>query len=151
MTVLPPDEAGEEAGEILCLLAAQSPALCRELYREPRLLAELAADPWLRREKDPALYLRQCAEAVRPGSGEVNLDVDVGAALRRFRNREYLRLGARELGYGSAREVARELSALASACTELALEVSTGYAGVRSDRQESKYRRDPGTRDRPCT
>ena len=41
--------------------------------------------------------------------------------LRRFARREMLRLGAREIGWGTTLEVAAELSWLADACLDLAV------------------------------
>src|SRR2546430_787219 len=78
------------------------------LIADPARLAAVAADPYLRREK-PEQVMR--AEI---GAG--------AAALRQYRHREYVRLGARELGgYGGFEEVARELSHLADVCFEAAV------------------------------
>lgn len=107
----------ETAADLLVLLLSQSPWAARELIREPLRLAALARDPFLRREKPESTFLADaqaaCAEA-RDASA-------LQSALRRFRDAEYVRLAARELGFGAAVEVGRELAALASACLDVAL------------------------------
>jgi glutamate-ammonia-ligase adenylyltransferase len=100
---------------VLELCAEQSPYLMELLIGEPALLASAVGDPFLRREK-PLLALR----------AEIAAELDRGRplpeALRRVRNREYVRLGARELGgLGRFEEVGRELAHLADACFEAAL------------------------------
>ncbi len=99
-------------------LLAQSPYLAAMLVREPRLLGSLAVDPYLRREK-PAGVLR---DALLESTSDARDAAALAVALRRFRIREYLRLGAREAGYGSPVEVGRELAALADAAFEAAVE-----------------------------
>jgi glutamate-ammonia-ligase adenylyltransferase len=107
-----PDDA---AAELLALLAGQSAYLTAPLIRDPRALARLASDPHLRREKELATMRAELAAALaEPRVGLLH-------ALRRFRNTEYLRLGARELGFGAFAQVARELAHLASACLDGAL------------------------------
>lgn len=108
-----PDEAAEA---LLALLLGQSGWCSRELIREPARLAALARDPWLGREKPEAVMRAELEAETAAG--------DVVAALRRFRNREYLRLGARELGHGRPEEVGRELAALASVCLDGAVVVA---------------------------
>jgi glutamate-ammonia-ligase adenylyltransferase len=106
-----PDEA---CARLFGLLAEQSPYLSAPLIRDPRGLYPLAHDLWLEREKDAATMAREL---------EVTLAAcahDWQSGLRRYRNREYLRLGARELGYGAATEVARELAHLADVCLDAA-------------------------------
>jgi glutamate-ammonia-ligase adenylyltransferase len=102
----------EEALRLLEAFTAQSPYLSAPLIRDPRLLAALAADPFLAREKDADTMRRELA--AEPG--------ELTSRLRRYRNREYLRLGARELGWGPGVAVARELAHLADVCLEVALD-----------------------------
>jgi len=83
----------------------QSPYLSAFLIRDPAALQRLARDPHLRREKSAARMRKEIA----------------GQPLRRYRNQEYLRLGARELGWGEPVEVGRELSHLADACLDEAI------------------------------
>src|SRR5207342_1533221 len=89
---------------LLTLMTSQSAYLTQPLIRHPPALARLSADPYLTREKSRATM-----------SDELH-------ALRRFRNGEYLRLGARELGFGTPAEVGRELAHLAGACLDGALD-----------------------------
>jgi glutamate-ammonia-ligase adenylyltransferase len=100
------------AEELLVLLASQSGWLAQALIRDPPSLARLGRDLFLAREKDAATFVREL-EAEAAG--------DLDGGLRRHRNAEYLRLGARELGgLDSAEVVARELSHLADACLDVA-------------------------------
>ena len=80
--------------------------------------AALRADPWLRRMKSREQVLAEAAAATEGAQGLVDLQ----RRLRRFRRREMLRLGAREIGWGTTLEVARELSGLADACLESAVD-----------------------------
>jgi [glutamine synthetase] adenylyltransferase / [glutamine synthetase]-adenylyl-L-tyrosine phosphorylase len=106
----------DECERMLTLLTSQSPYLTAQLIRDPSALARLAHDPWLGREKDAAT-LRAELDALAAAEPALPLR----SLLRRFRNREYLRLGARELGFGTFDQVGRELSALASVCVDFAL------------------------------
>ncbi|HEX6838797.1 MAG TPA: hypothetical protein VF334_19600, partial [Polyangia bacterium] len=117
------DAAGDALPEILCdddaaglLLAivSQSPYLTAPLVREPARLRALALDPFLRREKDAATMRAELA-AILDGAP------DLAAGLRIHRNAEYLRLGARELGWGAPEEVARELAHLADVTLDAAV------------------------------
>ncbi len=105
-----PDAAAER---LLAALLAQSPTLAQRLIRAPEQLIHLAADPFLAREKPEEALRAEAAAAVAA-------DADVPRALRRLVAREYLRLGARELGWGAPDEVGRELGALAAACIDAA-------------------------------
>ena len=62
------------------------------------------------------------ARPARPPRDLGSLQVD----LRRFARREMLRLGAREIGWGTTLEVAAELSWLADACLEESVRVCDG-------------------------
>jgi glutamate-ammonia-ligase adenylyltransferase len=110
---LPRIVAGETTERLLALFLAQSPALANTLYREPSLVGELARDPFLGREKPEPTFAAELDAALAA-------DADLPRALRRYVAREYLRLGARELGWGAADEVGRELGALASVCLDRA-------------------------------
>ena len=79
----------------------------------------LAADPWLRRAKPPEVIAREVRAAAARASDLAGLQ----RRLRRVRRAEMLRLGARELGWGTTEEVARELSAFADVCLEVAVDV----------------------------
>ena len=109
-----PDERTEQ---LLLLLLSQSGYLGQALIRDPRALVKVARDPFLTREKDLETMR---AELTRGLADEPSGDLH--RALRRYRNAEYLRLGARELGLGAPDEVGRELAQLASVCLEVARE-----------------------------
>src|SRR3970040_221212 len=94
-----------EALAILVIACQRAPYLARLLARDPRRLARVAADPYLRREKPaPVIAAELAARIAAAGSG----DAEVHAALRRYRADELVRLGVRELGMGDPREVGRE-------------------------------------------
>jgi glutamate-ammonia-ligase adenylyltransferase len=108
-----PDRALLEAilasGEFLPdLLAADAGAFAR-----------LAEDPFLRRPKSPDAVARE-VRAATAGAGEL---AALQQGLRRVRRYEMLRMGARELGWGTTEEVARELSGFADACLQAAVDV----------------------------
>jgi glutamate-ammonia-ligase adenylyltransferase len=89
------------------------------LFAEVSQLATLLADPWLRRPKPaPAI-----ARAVQTAVGDAADFRALQRALRRTRRYEMLRLGVRELGWGTTEEVAQELSAFADACLQAAVSV----------------------------
>jgi glutamate-ammonia-ligase adenylyltransferase len=111
----------EEALRLVTAIAAQSPYLMAPLIRDPRRLAHLAHDPFLGREKEAATMRAELAAE----TGEL------AARLRRYRNREYLRLGARELGWGPGVAVARELGHLADVCLDTALAEILAELGAR--------------------
>jgi glutamate-ammonia-ligase adenylyltransferase len=98
---------------------ASGPFLPDLLFADVGAFARLAADPWLRRPKPPETIERDVRAAATGAAGLA----DVQRALRRVRRYEMLRLGARELGWGTTEEVARELSAFADACLTVAVEI----------------------------
>jgi glutamate-ammonia-ligase adenylyltransferase len=81
--------------------------------------ARLVADPYLRRPKLPVAIARE----VRAATAAADDLAALQQRLRRIRRYEMLRLGARELGWGTTDEVARELSAFADACLDVAVDV----------------------------
>ncbi|HEX9101269.1 MAG TPA: bifunctional [glutamate--ammonia ligase]-adenylyl-L-tyrosine phosphorylase/[glutamate--ammonia-ligase] adenylyltransferase, partial [Polyangia bacterium] len=113
---LPALVSDDDAAALLLAIVSQSPYLTAPLIREPARLRALALDPFLRREKDAATMRAELAAALDGPDG-----ADLAAALRRHRNAEYLRLGARELGWGAPEEVARELAHLADVTLDAAL------------------------------
>ncbi|MDB4967997.1 MAG: glutamate-ammonia ligase adenylyltransferase [Myxococcales bacterium] len=110
---LPELVSDDDAAGLLLAMASQSPYLTAPLVRNPAVLASLARDPYLRREKDADTMRSELAAALD--------GVELLAGLRAYRNREYLRLGARELGWGPPEEVARELAHLADVTLDAAL------------------------------
>jgi [glutamine synthetase] adenylyltransferase / [glutamine synthetase]-adenylyl-L-tyrosine phosphorylase len=96
-------ESGEFLPELLCA--------------DVRALGALAADPALRRPKPPEII----GEEVRTAVAGARDFADLQRRLRLVRRSEILRLGARELGWGTTEEVARELSAFADVCLDVAV------------------------------
>ncbi len=82
----------------------------------PAAWQRLVADPWLRQPKPASLFWSEASAAVA-GAGDF---ADFKRRLRLYRRHEILRLGAREIGWGTTEEVAAELSGFADACLELA-------------------------------
>ncbi len=116
--VVPPD--GTEARALLEAILGSGellPALLNaETESHADALEALARDPWLRAPKPPALLAR----AVDDETAGATSFADFKRRLRVARRREVLRMGARELGWGTTAEVARELAAFADACLEAA-------------------------------
>ncbi len=111
---LPEDEAGLG---LLAALVASGSFLTDLLLVEPDRLPALLADPFLDRPKPRAQTMAEVKAAVASARDLA----DVQRRLRRYRQVEMLRLGARELRPGTSLEVARDLSALADACLEAAV------------------------------
>lgn len=107
----------QESRRLLAALLESGEFLPGLLLRDPLRLDALAADPFLRSPK-PAATVRAEVDAKAAG---VTRFPDLQRALRRVRGDEMLRLGARELGWGTTEEVARELSGLADASFEAAV------------------------------
>jgi glutamate-ammonia-ligase adenylyltransferase len=120
--VTPADDDGRA---LLAALLASGSFLPDLLLSDVTAFAELAAGPFLRAPKPRALIVSEVAEAAR-GASSLR---DLQRRLRLYRRREMLRLGARELGWGTTLEVARELSGLADGCLEAA--VASCDAGLR--------------------
>src|SRR5262249_10944113 len=76
-----------------------------------------AADPYLRRPKPRGKMAAELAD-VLAGCADA---ADLARRLRGYRDREYLRLGARELGLGRPEEVGVELAHLADVVCDAAL------------------------------
>ena len=113
--VVPP--AGSLAHALLEALCRSGDFLPELLGADVAALEALARDPWLTAPKPPALI----AQAV---DDETEGAADFAAfkrGLRVARRREMLRMGARELGWGTTAEVARELAAFADACLDAAV------------------------------
>ena len=111
--------AGGDGRALLEAIVASGEFLPELLDADVAALGALAADPWLRRPKPPEITEREVRAAVAGARGLPELQ----RRLRLYRRREMLRLGARELGWGTTAEVARELSAFADSCLEAAVEL----------------------------
>ncbi len=110
--VIPPE--GTVARALLEAFVASGELLPDLLGADVAALATLAADPWLGALKPAALIAH---DVERETAGATDF-VDFKRRLRVARRREVLRMGARELGWGTTAEVARELAAFADACLE---------------------------------
>ena len=105
----------------LITIAGSSQLLTNILVKNPSYFGWLFNRGGLRERRDPGSFSEGLkGMAPRPEDHE-----SAGRALRLFRNREFLRIGLRDLaGLSGLEETARELSDLASASLGFALEVS---------------------------
>ena len=104
------------AFKLLLLLFDRSEFLAETVIRSPELLDDLVVGERLGLRKDPAEILRE----LRHGAG----DADQMAWLRRYHEAERLRIGLRDiLGLADFAQNLAELSGLAEACLQFALEV----------------------------
>jgi glutamate-ammonia-ligase adenylyltransferase len=111
--VLP--QEGTEARRLLEALVASGDLLPDLLAGEgPGALDALLGNPFLWQPKSPA----EIARAVDDGTAGATDFADFKRRLRLVRRQEILRMGARELGWGTTAEVARELAAFADACLD---------------------------------
>ena len=110
--VVPPE--GTMARALLEALCASGDFLPDLLAADVSVLEALAHDPWLSAPKPAALVVRAVDDET---AGATSFD-DFKRRLRVVRRREMLRMGARELGWGTTAEVARELAAFADACLD---------------------------------
>jgi [glutamine synthetase] adenylyltransferase / [glutamine synthetase]-adenylyl-L-tyrosine phosphorylase len=118
--VIPP--VGDEARRLLEAILSSGDLLPDLLATEAGSLEALERDPWLREPKSPGLIARAVDAEV---AGSVDF-TDFKRRLRVVRRREILRMGARELGWGTTLEVARELAAFADACLQAAYRYCDG-------------------------
>jgi glutamate-ammonia-ligase adenylyltransferase len=117
---VPADDDGQA---LLVGLLSNGSYLVDLLLADPGQLPRLAADPHLRRPKPAARLLAEIAAATDGAA-------DFAELCRRLRiaaRAEMLRLGAREIGWGTTLEVARELAGLADACLDAAVRVCDGF------------------------
>jgi len=111
--------------EILLQVFSTSQYLSEVLFRDPQLLDWLEARPEGRDRDD------LCAELWNTIS-VVESDPDQRLALRRFRQRETLRIGYNDIVRGYPLElITQDLSGLAEACVEAAVRLARGRAAAR--------------------
>src|SRR5580692_2647558 len=118
----------DEVVDLGALIACSCPALERAIEAHPEDLVAIARG--LRQARDARTYRRLASAAV----GDPTDSARVRRGLRRFAEREKLRVAARELtGYpGHDVDVtSRELSDLADVCCEVALAEALGWAEAR--------------------
>ena len=102
------------ASEFVAQSCEREPALLAELLESGELLADTARGE-----------LRTRAEAATAGALNA---FDLGEALRRFRRREMVRIAWRDLaGWAGLDEILRELTELATACLQVALDRLHGW------------------------
>jgi glutamate-ammonia-ligase adenylyltransferase len=106
------------------------------LFADVRALGALAVDPYLRRPK-PSEMIGQEVRSATAGAHDLG---DLRRRLRLVRRGEILRLGVRELGWGTTEEVARELSAFADVC----LDVTVAFCDAALTREVGPARADSG-------
>ncbi len=105
--------------EALALLCGSSRMVASLLAREPRLLQRAARSPWLARPRTETQILKLLGRAARLLDPE---DVPgLHRLLRRVRDREVVRIALRDLRRARVGEVTAHLSALATACLDVAI------------------------------
>jgi glutamate-ammonia-ligase adenylyltransferase len=111
--------------EMLLLLFDRSEFLAEKAIRAPDLVYELELSGRVRRPKSADETLRD----LRHGAG----DADQRLWLRRYHQAELMRIGLRDiLGLADFEQNLLELSALADACLQYALEAAARQAGFKS-------------------
>src|SRR5882724_3897690 len=116
---------GSVARALLEAFVASGELLPELLGADVVALEALAGDPWLGAPKPSALI---AADVERETAGATDFG-DFKRRLRVARRREVLRMGARELGWGTTAEVARELAAFADACLEASVRFCEAEVG----------------------
>jgi glutamate-ammonia-ligase adenylyltransferase len=114
---VPEGDHAREARRLLAALLGNGSYLVDLLLANVAALPALIADPYLHESK-PRAVMR--AEITAACAGAVDLK-DLQRAVRRYARREMLRLGAREIGWGTSLDVAWELSGLADGLIEEAV------------------------------
>ena len=105
--------------DMLARVLGASPVAGRWLERQPEVFGLLADPAGLERRLEASDY-RRLADGLRRRSHDTK---DVGAGLRRMRRREAARTAVRDLaGLATVVDVASELSGLAEACLQAAVE-----------------------------
>jgi [glutamine synthetase] adenylyltransferase / [glutamine synthetase]-adenylyl-L-tyrosine phosphorylase len=131
--VVPPEGEGRALLEAIFESGDFLPEL---LLADVRGLAALLGDPYLRCPK-PAEIIGEEVRKATEGARDLP---DLQRRLRIVRRAEILRLGARELGWGTTEEVARELSAFADVC----LDVAVAFCDAALTRELGPARADSG-------
>ena len=115
-------EREQEAARVLAL----SDFVAQSLSREPALLSDLYDSGDLQRKYDKQHYAQALAQRLEGCLNEAQL----GELLRRFRRREMVRIAWRDLaGYADLVVTTADLSHLADACIDVALEKLHGWLG----------------------
>ncbi len=119
--------ASDDATDLAALLACAYPSMAPSIFAHPEDVVAIARGTKLAR--DPRTYRRTALTMI----GDATDNAGVRRGLRRFAQRERLRVAARELlPHGSDIDVtARELSDLADVCIDLALGEAMHWADAR--------------------
>ena len=105
------------AAERACRILGSSRVLGMAMHRHPDVVDALADDEFVTEERDRAALVDRALATL-----DWRDDASQRAGLRRFKRREVLRIGARDLlGAAELESIGRELSHLADACIEAAL------------------------------
>lgn len=106
-------------------LTGASPYLTNYLIRYKGFFEEFFAGNYLSTSKDTASFYSQLKNIIKEADGEEVEKEEIEKILRVFRNKEYLRIGLRDLtAAADVAETTRELSDLASATLQIAFEHS---------------------------
>jgi glutamate-ammonia-ligase adenylyltransferase len=111
-----------EARQLLAALLGNGSYLVDLLLADVGAFATLAVDPYLQRAKPRPVMRREIAAACAEATDLRTLQ----RVLRKHTRREMLRLGAREIGWGTTLEVAWELSGLADGLIDESVRVCEG-------------------------
>ena len=136
----------EENLRALIITCATSPALVNIMIRDTEALVLLLQDEGLTGKKDEEEMTYGLRQQVRNALKFTELC----SSLRRYRNREILRIGMRDLsGMASLEDTMTELSSLASACLQVAYEYilamlieqygSPRYTDIDGQEKESQF------------
>ncbi|HEY4241202.1 MAG TPA: bifunctional [glutamate--ammonia ligase]-adenylyl-L-tyrosine phosphorylase/[glutamate--ammonia-ligase] adenylyltransferase [Kofleriaceae bacterium] len=109
--------ADDDTRRLAMIACRDAPYLATLLARDPGRWS-VAQDPYLHREKPRDVLVAE----LRARTGKAKTRAELFAALRQTRADELVRLGARELELGLDTEVGRELSRLADACFDAAID-----------------------------
>jgi glutamate-ammonia-ligase adenylyltransferase len=138
-----PDD--REAQRLLAALLGNGSYLVDLLLADVTAFARLTADPHLRHSKPRDLMRAEIAAACN----EVTDFTALQRALRRHARREMLRLGAREIGWGTTLEVAWELSGLADGLIDEAVRVCDQLLRARHGAPQAAGSAAPGAGEPP--
>lgn len=112
--------SSDEALTILALACRRAPYLGTLLARDAGRLARVSSDPHLHREKPAEVMRDQLGASLSDCPGDD--PTELLTRLRRYRNDEMVRLGARELDLGNPADVGRELAHLADVSLDAAID-----------------------------
>jgi glutamate-ammonia-ligase adenylyltransferase len=110
-----PDEIKDSLGPVW----AASPFIAEQCARRPELLRELLESGRLLNSTDE----ESCRASLRKLLEGIDAEAELMAVLRRFRNREMVRIAWRDIaGWANLEETLRDLSALADVCVQESLD-----------------------------